>query len=134
MAVKIFLDTNIIIYFLEKNEKFFNKVLPYFKKAETGNVQLYTSSLSYMELLIPVFKTGEINLEATYSFLFKKFFHVVNVDMETAKIGAKIRAQYGIRTPDALQIACAINSECEQFITSDKELKQIKDIEVVLVS
>lgn len=134
MGLKIFLDTNIIIYFLEKNNKFFNKVLPYFRKAETKDVELYTSSLSYMELLIPVIKNKDVNLEAKYNFLFKNFFNVVNIDMETARIGAKIRAGYGIRTPDALQIACAIRSNCKQFITSDRRLKKISGIEIVVIS
>jgi len=132
--LKTFLDTNIIIYFLERNDKFFDKVLPYFRKAETKDIKLYTSSLSYMELLIPVVRNKDINLEAKYNFLFKNFFNVANIDIETAKIGAQIRGQYGIRTPDALQIACAVRSDCKQFITSDRRLKKIGGIEMVIIA
>ena len=134
MGLRIFLDTNIIIYFLEKNNKFFDKVLPYFRKAEAKDAKLYTSSLSYMELLIPIVKNKDINLEVKYNFLFKNFFNVANIDIETAKIGAQIRGQYGIRTPDALQIACAIRSDCKQFVTSDRRLKRISSIEMVIIA
>ncbi|MHB8282875.1 MAG: hypothetical protein ACYDDE_08775 [bacterium] len=39
-----------------------------------------------------------------------------------------------MKAPDALQIACAINSECKKFITADKELDKIKKIEIVILS
>lgn len=132
--MKTFLDTNIIIYFLEKNDKFFDKVLPYFRKAETKDIKLHTSSLSYMKLLILVVKNKDINLEAKYNFLFKNFFNVANIDIETAKIGAQIRGRYGIRTPNALQIACAVRSGYKQFITSDRRLKKIDGIEIVIIA
>jgi predicted nucleic acid-binding protein len=102
--MKIFLDTNAIIYFLEEDPQFYNQVMGYFERAERGEWELYTSSLSYMEVLIPVVKLGNVALEAKYNYLFKHFFRVVNTDLEVARAGAVIKAKYGIKTPDALQV------------------------------
>lgn len=134
MELRIFLDTNIIIYFLEKNTFFFEKVIPYFERAESGEIELFTSPISYMEVLIPVIKKQDIDLEGKYNYLFKTFLNVIGIDLEIGRIGAEIRAKYNIKAPDALQIACAINSECKKFITADKELDKIKKIEIVILS
>ena len=41
--------------------------------------------------------------------------------------------EYGIRTKDALHIACAIKSGCEYFITTDEKLtnKTLTDIKII---
>lgn len=36
-----------------------------------------------------------------------------------------------IKALDALQIACAISSGCDTFLTRDKQLKQLKQIQVL---
>ena len=132
--MRIFLDTNIIIYFLEKNKLFFEKVIPYFERAESGEIELFTSSISYMEVLMPVIKKQDIDLESKYNYLFKNFLNVISIDLEIGRIGAEIRAKYNIKVPDALQIASAINFECKKFITADKELDKIKKIEIIIIS
>jgi len=40
-----------------------------------------------------------------------------------------LRAKYGIRTPDALQIASAIENQASIFLYNDYNLKKIKEIE-----
>ena len=47
-------------------------------------------------------------------------------------LGNEIK-QRGIRKNDALHIACAIESQCEYFITTDMDLtkKEVKDIHIV---
>ena len=131
--MKIFLDTNAIIYFLEENPQFHNQVIGYFEKAERGKLELYTSSLSYMEVLIPVVKTGNVALEARYNYLFKHFLRVVNIDLEVARAGAVIKAKYGIKTPDALPLACALSVPCQEFVTADRSLTRVKGIKVALL-
>lgn len=132
---KKFIDTNLIIYFLELNEEFYPQVNSIFKKAETGEIKLFTSSLSYLEVLVPVIKTNNIELRSKYNYLFKGFegLKVIDIDMEVAYIGAVIKAKYGIRTPDALQISCAIKAECDEFFTADARLKTIKEIKVTII-
>lgn len=134
MGLRVFIDTNIIIYFLERNALFFEKVIPYFERAESGEIELFTSPVSYMETIIPVIKKQDIDLESKYNYLFKNFLNTIDINLEIGRIGAEIRAKYNVKAPDALQIACAINSECKKFVTADKELDKIKKIEIVILS
>jgi len=70
---KVFIDTNILIYFLEQHERFFPRVRHLFLKAEKGEIVLCTSSLSYFEVLIPVVAKKDHALRAGYHYLFRGF-------------------------------------------------------------
>ena len=58
---------------------------------------------------------------------------MVNIDPQVAEKGAELRATYGIRIPDALQLASAIENQATIFLSNDYNLKKIKDIEIVLL-
>ena len=83
--------------------------------------------------MVPIVKLNDISLESQYNFLFKDFLKVVNIDLDVARLGALIRSHYNIRTPDALQVACALNSHCDEFVTADSSLKKINEIKITLI-
>ena len=57
-----------------------------------------------------------------------------HIDEKIAVTAAKIRAKYsGIKTPDSLQLASAIESGCSLFLTNDKQLRQVEEIKILLV-
>ena len=45
----------------------------------------------------------------------------------------KLRAQYNITLPDALQIAVAIESKCDVFLTNDANLKRVKELKILVL-
>jgi predicted nucleic acid-binding protein len=55
------------------------------------------------------------------------------VDRETAEIGAVLRAKHRLRTPDALQVAAALNAGCEVFLTNDKRLQRLDGLRVLVL-
>ena len=55
-----------------------------------------------------------------------------------AEKAAELRAKYDgnglkLKTPDAIQIATGILNEAEIFLTNDTDLKQIEEIEVIVL-
>jgi len=46
----------------------------------------------------------------------------------------KLRANYNINTPDAIQIATSLEVKADIFITNDANLKKISEIKVLLLS
>ena len=49
-------------------------------------------------------------------------------------LGAKIRAYYNVRTPDAIQLATGILSDSTQFITADRKLpKKIGNLAIRII-
>jgi predicted nucleic acid-binding protein len=54
--------------------------------------------------------------------------------LETAaERAAELRARYHLRTPDALQVATALLSDCQAFLTNDKDLSRIIEIQVLVL-
>lgn len=62
----------------------------------------------------------------------KLFRH--NDDGSIAVNAAGIRAKYNSRTPDALQVATAIEYKADYFFTNDLRLKAISEIEVITLA
>src|ERR1017187_550024 len=55
---------------------------------------------------------------------------VVPVTLEVARHAARLRAAYGLRTPDAIHLATAVAAEAAEFVTTDRRLARVKEIEV----
>ena len=56
------------------------------------------------------------------------------IDQNVAHQAAKLRARYGLKTPDALFLATALEEKAQAFITNDVRLKVIENIEIVLIN
>ena len=48
-------------------------------------------------------------------------------------LATDLRARYTIRTPDALQAACALSHDVDDFVTGDKRFCSIQELSVTLV-
>lgn len=59
---------------------------------------------------------------------------VLAVSHEISVVAARIRRQYKFRTPDAIQMATALNSKAKAFITNDNKLKKFKEIKVIMLN
>jgi predicted nucleic acid-binding protein len=46
---------------------------------------------------------------------------------------ANLRARYGLRTPDALQIAAALAAGCGAFLTNDAHLQRVSELRVLVL-
>lgn len=58
----------------------------------------------------------------------------MSLTKEVAEYASFIRSKYqGIKAMDALQLASAIQNNCDVFLTNDKQLKQVQEISVLLV-
>ena len=58
---------------------------------------------------------------------------MLDINADIAKKTAEIRAKYGFKTPDAIQLASALHSDSIFFITNDNQLNKFKELKVILV-
>lgn len=122
----ILLDTNIYIYFLEKNPEFFESSEEAIKEAlNYGLIPLPT--ITIMEVM-----SGTDN-KKVLEFFAGKEFKICDFTLETAILAGRLRYENEmLRVADAIHIATAIEQKAEHFITNDKKLLSLnlKEIEI----
>ena len=130
MAVKtkIALDSMIFIYHFDRIEPYFAQTTKIFTKAQQGAYDIVTSLISLIEVLSPSAYRHTPNIIKEINIYFKEahHLHVVDITWDIAQVAAKIRREYKhLRTPDAIQLATAIVSGADMFITNDVKLKKL---------
>ncbi len=118
--MRIYLDSCIVIYYIERHMNFFQKIDARF--LDDGN-QWLTSDLCRLECQVqPVRQQDEQRLT-----LYRKFFASTDLSIipfthRVFDLAIDLRAQHNLKTPDALHLAAAIVGGCQEFWTQDHRL------------
>lgn len=128
-------DTMLFIYSMEAKKPYMPMLESIFYYVENGLAKGVTSIITLTEILVKPIKDRNVEAVKDYKFLLNNFpnLKMVNIDAKVAEKGAELRAKYGIRTPDALQVASAIENQATIFLSNDHKLKKIKEIETVVL-
>lgn len=131
----LYLDTAPLIYFIERHETYLPIVREVIRDIDQGNFKGFSSTLTLTEVLTHPKRSNNILLAEAYRNLILSGhnFTMVSIDATIAEIAADMRAKYALRTPDALQIATALHTHCEVFLTNDKALKRVSEITILLI-
>jgi predicted nucleic acid-binding protein len=94
-----------------------------------------TSVLTLLEIAVKPLRLGRPEVADVYEALLGDIpnLAILNLDLRAARIGAELRASYGLRTPDAMQIGACLAHGAEVFVTNDQRLRRVKEINVVLL-
>lgn len=127
------LDTSIFIYFMERHPTWLPLVRPLFASAANGRRELVTSSVTLLEVLVVPYRNGDLAIAERYEALLTRSrgLTMVETDRSALRAAAKLRAVYGLRTGDALQIAAALSTRCRAFVTNDLRLPEIRGLPTV---
>ena len=133
MAERIFIDTNPIIYLLDKVPPFFSKVASYLLEKKRNGAEFYTSTITDAEFMVkPIMENQSEKISLYHSFLHDFGFLTCYITKEIAERSAHIRARHkGVKLADALQLAASIDCACDAFLTNDAQLKQVAEANVV---
>lgn len=115
----IYLDSCVVIYLTEHHPVWGKAVSEAIAKQAEGRFGL--SPLVKCECLVGAFKRNDPVLEHAYRGIFERF---LSFDMpeEVYLRAARHRALAGMRTPDALHLACAQYHGCDALWTNDDRL------------
>jgi predicted nucleic acid-binding protein len=129
------LDTSAFIYHLEAHPPHAPRLLPIFRQIESGRCRGVSSTLTFLEVLVQPYRTGDDEQRAALSALLASFPGLtwVPLDLVVADRAAALRARYRLRTPDAIQLATALHAGADLFLTNDRDLRRVEDIPVLLV-
>lgn len=121
------------IYHFEVNKTYGEIVKQIFLQLQENKLSAVTSVLTLAEILsFEKLQKDRILLEQTKTRLRQTpNLEIIPVDETISEIAAIIKYKYNIALPDAIQIATAVASGQEAFITNDRRLEKIKEIKVV---
>lgn len=128
-------DTSPFIYFVEEHLSYLNIMDEIIRRVDQGKISGYSAVITLTEVLVKPKKLGNTDLEQEYQALLEQSrnFDLVRITEKIAKEAADLRSRYTIRTPDALQIAAAIDVGCQAFLTNDKRLKSVSDLTILVL-
>jgi predicted nucleic acid-binding protein len=125
------LDTAPLIYFIEENPTYIEKVRVFFEAMERGNFLVVTSTVTLLEVLVHPLRGNNIELAAEYrDILLNSRLMMLEVSSDIAEQAARLRAIHHIRTPDAIQIRAALQAGATHFFTNDIRLPNIPSIQI----
>ncbi|MGE5123225.1 MAG: type II toxin-antitoxin system VapC family toxin [Acidobacteriaceae bacterium] len=130
------LDTSVFIYHFESHSKYVHLTRELFSGIETGKCSGITSTITLMEILIRPLSLGALDVARKYETLLVSFPHLemIDLDRDIIRRAAQIRADYHLRTPDALQISACLAKGARAFITNDRLLERLKEqIDIIIL-
>lgn len=133
--MKIFIDTAPFIYLIEDNPIFVEKVKAFFMDVILNQEKLVTSVITIMEFgVMPERLARQETITKFREFLAAMDIDIIPINEKLSIKAYKLRAKYAfLKGMDALQMAVALEENCEKFLTNDDKLKNVTELEVILI-
>ena len=117
----IYLDACLVIYLVERHARWGERVAEAI--AATAESRFGISPLVKLECLVGPIKRADPVLHRAYADLFDRLATLALPEPVYLQ-AAELRARFGLRTPDALHLACAQHHRCDALWTNDERLTQ----------
>jgi len=133
--MRLFLDACALIYRFEGTAPFRTAAMDLMAQlsAQQASVELAVSRLSVLECRVKPLREGNAALLKRYDDFFAAV-HIVELSATVVDAATHLRARHGLKTPDALQAACAfVVSERTLFVTADAGFAKVAGLDVRLI-
>lgn len=129
-------DTAPLIYYLEEHPRYSPVCNELFDAIREGRTFGLTSILTLAEVLILPLRAGRDSLASDYRRVLShtRGITLLPVDQAICERAARMRADHlWLRTPDALQVATALEHGANLIVTNDNRWSRLKEIPVVVL-
>ena len=88
-----------------------------------------------LELLVRPYRDADEELVDTFYGLLSTYPHLTwaETSLEIADNAARLRAKYGLRTPDAIQAATAVALAATGYISNDPIFRRVPEFETLIL-
>jgi predicted nucleic acid-binding protein len=135
-VTKLGIDANVFLSIIGNEMVLIPFCLPFIQSITNKEIKGIASIIVLTECLTKPYKDNDGAKENRTLSLLEGTdnLSLILVTDAIAKRAAWLRADYNLRTPDALHVATAIESGCEAFLTNDLKLARITEIRVIILS
>ncbi len=129
------LDTTPLIYFIEENPTYLERVSTFFEALDDGEFYAVTSMVTLIEVLVHPLRRNDAALARRYQEILLNAggLSTLPLSREVAEGAARLRATHNLRTPDAIQMATAVNAGASFFLTNDSRLPSLANLRVLVL-
>ncbi len=130
----VYLDANGLIYSVERVEPYRTLLQPMWEQAQDGNLTIVSSPVLVIEALTKPLQDGNTEIEMQYRELFEaNAVRMLDASYSVFEDAARLRAKTGLKIPDALHAATALQIGCALFITNDEDFRRVENLPVVVL-
>lgn len=128
----VYPDACIIIYWVENHPRHFSRIDAGFT---VPGIHLAYTQLTRIECRTKPLREGQTDLLALYDALFDDYgMHGIVLNRAVCDRATELRARHGLKTPDALHLAAALDAGCDEFWTNDNRLEKAAAGRIALVT
>lgn len=125
------LDTAPVIYSVEKHHDYWALMQSIWQASQSGQISVVVSELALLETLVAPLRHADAQLVAAYERLLTKTeVRTLPITAQVLREAANLRAQFNLKTPDAIHAASALNHGCDLFVTNDPIFRRVPNLKV----
>lgn len=124
-------DAAPLMYLLDGHPVFPPLFRGVFEAYEHGDLRIALSTIAVAEVLAGPFKHGQEALAKRYEKVLADF-ELVPVSQDIAVTAARLRAGTGLRLPDALQVATALEIGAVALVTHYRDFSRLAGLRVIV--
>src|SRR5262249_15875108 len=118
-----------------QNPQYVERVREIFQHIDDGRIAAVTSPVTLAECLVHPLRLGLAEVRQTFIDVVVNGTNTtfVGINQRTGETATRLRAQYTMSLPDALQMAAAIANGCDGFLTNDAQLARVTELNVIVL-
>jgi predicted nucleic acid-binding protein len=130
----VYVDANSVIYTVEKHPDFGPLLHSLWQAARAKTIEVVSSELTLLEVLVGPLKTGDTALQAAFEqALLGTDVRLLPITQSILRESARLRATTKLKTPDAIHAATGMSVGVALFVTNDPDFKNVASLPVVVL-
>ena len=131
----VYIDANALIHAVERVEPYASLLPGYWEAARAKRAPLVGSELLVIETLTGPLKRRDSSLVAAYELILgSSDLRLLPITGALLRRSAGIRADHGLKTPDAIHAATAPEVGCAMYLTNDGGFRRVPGISPTILS
>ena len=127
----VYLDSNIVIYLVERPINFGGRASDWFMAAQARGDRFVVSDLTRVECRSQPLALGDMTTLQDYDTFFSALApDIVPLTTAVCDRATEVRGFFRFKTPDALHLAAAVEAGCDRFLTNDLRLASFPQLTV----